>query len=189
MRDLHDLFPDARLIFIVRDGRDVAISERFRNFVEDSRFLSRRDRQILDQLRRAPGEFIGGKRSLFTEEMLRRVARNWATNLQEVDREARRLFGRNYIVLRYENLLARPARELERAWRFLGAKRIPRGLAAKIRSEMGSNPDEEWQARRGQGLATFLAKGTVRQLAIALHATRSRGIQGSIRRRAATLEV
>ena len=159
VRDLHDLFPDAKLIFIVRDGRDVAISERFRNFVEDSRFLSRRDRQILEQLQKTPEDFMGGERSLFTEGMLRRVARSWATNLEEVDGEARRLFGRNYLVVRYERLLEQPVRELQRAWRFLGAKSVPRALPAQIASEMRSNPDRDWQTHRGPGLSDFLAKG------------------------------
>ena len=159
VRDLHHIFPDARLIYIVRDGRDVAISERFRNFVEDSRFLGRRDRGILERLRHDPESFVGGRNSLFTEEMLERVAHGWATDLAEVDSEARRLFRRNYLVLRYEDLLEQPVRELERIWRFLGAKPSSRSLAARIRAEMDSNPDGEWQARRGQQLSSFLTKG------------------------------
>ncbi len=38
IRDLHSLYPDARVVYIVRDGRDVLISERFRNFVEEFSF-------------------------------------------------------------------------------------------------------------------------------------------------------
>jgi hypothetical protein len=159
VRDLHSVFPDARLIYIVRDGRDVAVSERFRNFVEESRFLTRRDRRILERLRSNSGMFLDGRQSLFSEEMLRRVARGWATNLAEVDAEARRLFGKQYLVLRYEDLLKQPRRELERIWRLLGVRKQPRTLAALIRSEMNSNPDEEWQSRRGEGLSNVLAKG------------------------------
>ncbi|HET6845212.1 MAG TPA: sulfotransferase [Anaerolineales bacterium] len=159
VRDLHDLFPDARVIYIVRDGRDVAISERFRNFIEDSRFLSRRDRQILDKLRREPAAFTSGSDSLFSEEMLRRIARGWATNVREVDSEARRLFRRNYLSVRYEDLLEKPVREMERVWKFLGAKPAARGLIARVRAEMNSNPDEVWQSSRGKDLSTFLAKG------------------------------
>src|SRR5258706_11058289 len=40
VRDMHDVYPDAKLVYIVRDGRDVLISERFRNFVEESKFLT-----------------------------------------------------------------------------------------------------------------------------------------------------
>ena len=34
VRDMHAVYPDAKLVYIVRDGRDVLKSERFRNFVE-----------------------------------------------------------------------------------------------------------------------------------------------------------
>ncbi|NTU75714.1 MAG: sulfotransferase, partial [Anaerolineaceae bacterium] len=44
VRDMHAIYPDAKLVYIVRDGRDVLISERFRNFVEESRFLGAEDR-------------------------------------------------------------------------------------------------------------------------------------------------
>ena len=39
VREMHAVYPDAKLIYIVRDGRDVLISERFRNLVEESKFL------------------------------------------------------------------------------------------------------------------------------------------------------
>ncbi|KXK13079.1 MAG: hypothetical protein UZ14_CFX002001818 [Chloroflexi bacterium OLB14] len=42
VRDMHAIYPDAKLIYIVRDGRDVLISERFRNFVEESKFFDSR---------------------------------------------------------------------------------------------------------------------------------------------------
>lgn len=159
VRDLHDLFPDAKLIYIVRDGRDVLVSERFRNFVEESRYLGARDRGIMADLRRDPGSFGDGRRSIFTVSMLVRVARGWAQNVSEVDAEGRRLFRRNYLVLRYEDLLRDPGKEMHRIWEFLGVHRIARSIKARIIVEMNSNPDGVWQSQRGQELASFLAKG------------------------------
>ena len=159
VRDLHDIFPDAALVYIVRDGRDVLVSERFRNFVEESRFLGAADRRILADFRREPAAFGEGKRSIFTEGVVRRVAGGWAANLEEVDAEGRRLFGNRYLAIRYEDLLKDSERELRRVWRFLGVRSIPATIGRRIRTEMGSNPDEEWQSRRGQDIAPFLAKG------------------------------
>ncbi len=159
VRDMHAIYPDAKLIYIVRDGRDVLISERFRNFVEESKFLSAADRRILDELRRDQSQFTDGNRSIFTETFLRRVTTGWVTNLQEIEAEGRKLFGRNYFVLRYEDLLEDPLKEMRRVWKFLAVKKLDRSLEKNIKAEMVSNPDEEWQSRRNGDIASFLSKG------------------------------
>jgi hypothetical protein len=159
VRDLHDIFPDAALVYIVRDGRDVLVSERFRNLVEESRFLGARDRRILADLRREPASFGEGKRSIFTESVVRRVAGGWAANVEEIDAEGKRLFGKKYLAMRYEDLLQDPERELRRVWRFLGVHGVPATISRRIRAEMNSNPDEEWQSRRDHDIASFLTKG------------------------------
>ena len=81
------------------------------------------------------------------------------TNLQETDDEARKLYGKNYFSLRYEDLLKSPFKEMSRLWKFLGVKTINKSLEKKIQAEMTSNPDEEWQAKRDEGIASFLPKG------------------------------
>ena len=48
---------------------------------------------------------------------------------------------------------------MSKVWRFLGVKRIAAGLAKDVQNEMSSNPDEEWQTRRNEDIASFLAKG------------------------------
>lgn len=158
VRDLHAVYPDAKLVYIVRDGRDVLISERFRNFVEESKFLTAEDKRIISGLRTDPVSFADGHRSIFTEAFLRRLAKGWVTNLQETEDEARRLFGQNYVAVRYEDLLARPFAEMQRLWKFLGVE-AEESLAKPITEEIASNPDEEWQERRNQDIASFLPKG------------------------------
>jgi hypothetical protein len=74
VRDMHAVYPDAKLVYIVRDGRDVLISERFRNFVEESKFLSSEDKRIIADLRNDQTQFTNGSRSIFTEAFIRRVA-------------------------------------------------------------------------------------------------------------------
>lgn len=161
VRDLHAVYPDASLIYIVRDGRDVAISERFRNFVEDSRYLTAADRTILEALQANPQAFARGERSIFTEAALRRLAHSWVENLRESEAEGQRLFGERFFTLRYEDLLAHPFEEMSRLWQFLGVN-VPGELAGLVAQEMASNPDEEWQAQRKGEIASFLPKGQSR---------------------------
>lgn len=159
VRDLHSIYPDARLIYIVRDGRDVLTSERFRNFVEESKFLSSEDKRIVDKLRKDPSAFSKGARSLFSRPFIERMAGGWVTDLSEVEGEGRRLFPECFLTLRYEDLLREPFEEASKVWRFLGVKRIGRQLAKDVEKEMASNPDEEWQSRRNEDIASFLTKG------------------------------
>ncbi len=159
VREMHAVYPDAKLVYIVRDGRDVLISERFRNFVEESRFLSAEDRRIIEDLRKDQTPFTNGTRSIFTETFIRRVAKGWVANLQETEDEGRRLYGRKYFGMRYEDLLKDPFKEMTRLWKFLGVKKITGSLKRKIGMEMNSNPDEEWQSRRNEDIASFLTKG------------------------------
>jgi LPS sulfotransferase NodH len=158
VRDLHAVFPDAKLIYIVRDGRDVLISERFRNLVEESKFLKAEDKHMIEELRKDQSQFTNGTRSIFTENVIRRVASAWVKNLQETEDEGRKLFGEHYCSLRYEDLLAHPFGEMQRLWNFLGVQ-ADQSLEKVITDEMSSNPDEEWQAKRNEDIASFLPKG------------------------------
>jgi len=146
-------------VYIVRDGRDVLISERFRNLVEESKFLKAEDKQIIEELRKDQSQFTKGTRSIFAESVIRRMAKGWVANLKETEEEGKRLFGENYLSLRYEDLLESPFEEMTRLWKFLGVKKVDSSLGKKIKAEMESNPDEEWQAKRDGGIASFLPKG------------------------------
>ncbi|MBE7433723.1 MAG: sulfotransferase [Anaerolineales bacterium] len=159
VREMHSLYPDAKVVNIVRDGRDVLISERFRNFVEESKFLTAEDKRIISDLKTDPAPFGDGRRSLFTETFIRNIAKRWADDLTEIDSEGKRLYEKKYISLRYEDMLAKPYVELSRLWKFLGVKKMGKTLEKKLLAEMSSNPDEEWQTKRNEGIASFLPKG------------------------------
>ncbi|MCC7119755.1 MAG: sulfotransferase [Anaerolineales bacterium] len=159
VRDAFAVYPDAKTVYIVRDGRDVLISERFRNFVEESKFLTPEDRQIMEDLRKDQTQFVNGSRSIFTETFIRNIAKRWADDLNEIDAESKRLYKENYLSLRYEDLLKNPFDEMSRLWRFLEVKKIDKSLSSKIEAEMKLNPDEQWQAERNEGIASFLPKG------------------------------
>jgi len=116
------------------------------------------DRRIIAELRRDSAQFTNGTRSIFIESVIRRVAKGWVTNLQETEEEGRRLFGESYYSLRYEDLLTHPFDEMQKLWQFLGVQ-TDQSLAKTIADEMSSNPDEEWQAKRNEDIASFLPKG------------------------------
>jgi hypothetical protein len=48
---------------------------------------------------------------------------------------------------------------MSKVWNFLGTKKVDKSLVKKINAEMKSNPDEQWQAERNEGIASFLPKG------------------------------
>jgi hypothetical protein len=158
VRDTHAVYPDAKLIYIVRDGRDVLISERFRNFVEDSKHLTAEDRRIIEALKVDQTPFTNGTRSIFTDSFIRQIAKRWADDLNEIDSESKRLYPSAYFSLRYEDLLAQPFAEMQKLWAFLGVQVGP-ALETAIQAEMGQNLDEEWQAKRNESIASFLPKG------------------------------
>ena len=87
------------------------------------------------------------------------MTKGWTTNVQETGEQGKRLFADHYYSLRYEDLLERPFEELSNLWKFLGVEEMDESLGQKIKVEMSSNPDEEWQAKRNEGIASFLPKG------------------------------
>ncbi|HVN15664.1 MAG TPA: sulfotransferase, partial [Anaerolineales bacterium] len=69
IRDAHKIYPDVKIVYIVRDGRDVMVSDRFRNFVEE-KFLRAGDKELIASFRSDPKLFTGGGCSIFTEAWL-----------------------------------------------------------------------------------------------------------------------
>ncbi len=126
--------------------------------MEESRFLKVEDKRIVEELRKDQTQFTNGTRSIFTENIIRRVASGWVKNVQEIEEEGSRLFGKNYYSLRYEDLLDHPFDEMQKLWEFLGVQ-VAQTLEDNIIDEMSSNPDEEWQSKRNEDIASFLPKG------------------------------
>jgi hypothetical protein len=88
VRKLHAIYPDAHLIFIVRDGRDALLSHRFQDFVDRADRLSAEDIHLREEFTRQPVPFLTGQRSLFSEARLRSEASSWVKNLERIVRRA-----------------------------------------------------------------------------------------------------
>lgn len=156
---MHRVYPDARLVYILRDGRDTAVSHRFQAFIDSPQHLTAEDLRLREAFARDPQPFMEGRRSVFTEKAIRTAAESWVTNLQETDQEGRRLYGERYHSLRYEDLLQAPYEQMRRVWAFLGAESGEDGLQAAVAEAMGENPDADWQQQKAEEIASPLQKG------------------------------
>ncbi|MEJ2708565.1 MAG: sulfotransferase [Anaerolineales bacterium] len=159
VRLMHAVYPDARLIYIVRDGRDTAISHRFQGFIDAVHHLSKEDLRLREQFSQNPEPFMQGQRSVFTEQGIRQAAEGWVRNVTETDRLGKELYGSRYLSLRYEDLIQHPWEEMQGVWDFLQAEGSAPDLEQCVRAEMGENPDADWQQEKASQIAEPLQKG------------------------------
>ncbi len=159
VRNLHAVYPDGRLLFIVRDGRDTAISHRFQNFIDAEQHLSKEDLRIRDTFSRNPELYYTGDRSIFTKAWIQRSAERWVKNVLETDSLGRELFGDKYLAVRYEDLLTNPLKTMTQVWQHLGVDSALTELEDNIQTEMDSNPDADWQKKKMKNIANGLQKG------------------------------
>jgi hypothetical protein len=159
VRLLHDVYPDARLVFIVRDGRDAALSHRFQTFIDATQHMQKEDFQIRDAYILDAQPFLNGERSLFTEKGIRRAAEGWVHNVQATARAGEQFFSESFLCLRYEDLLEHPWQEMQRVWGCIGADLAAPGLQDSLNAELAQNPDADWQQQKAGEIAQTLQKG------------------------------
>lgn len=107
---IHAYFPDARFLHMLRDGRDVVVSDMFL-YLRDAGFddLSARGRRRCEL---AVAHFLHGRgpaMPLFDAEVLTKLAGDWARSVAGGQR-ARELFGPAFYQIRYESLVEDPRR-------------------------------------------------------------------------------
>ncbi len=159
VQNLVQVYPDARLVFIVRDGRDAAVSHRFQTFIDRPQHMDAEGRRIRDDFARDPAPYLRGERSIFTEKALRQAAEGWVHNVQDTHQTARQLMAAQYHWLRYEDMLARPWEVMGSLWRFLGVDTAIPGLEDSLLAELQQNPDADWQQEKAGDIAGALTKG------------------------------
>jgi glycosyltransferase involved in cell wall biosynthesis len=127
--EIFEIYPEAKVIHVVRDGRDVAVSlmHHFWNLSKDkheegiydlwSEELAKRDRYRQD-----PEAFLASGQSIFDEERLRQIAVRWKRRTSKASREGTDLFGENFLQLRYEDLLHSPEEVMRPVFELLGAR-------------------------------------------------------------------
>ena len=157
VREMATFYPDARLIYIIRDGRDTLVSHRFQNFIDAPDSLPPMDLALRDEFTKNPEPFMSGQRSIFSERTMRRMAEGWVRNVVETDQLGRELYGSRYHLLKYEDLLKAPFQTIASVWEFLGADST--GLEDVVTDEMSRNPDADYQREAAGDLVKNLEKG------------------------------
>jgi hypothetical protein len=161
--EVAQICPHAKLIHIVRDGRDVAISSmhhiwnnaKHEGGIHD---LTPAELETRDAYRADPQAFLKSGRSIFAGRHLAGTAKNWAEMVGRARQDGPQLLGENYAEVRYEDLLEHPEEEVGRLLRFLGADASDE--AVRLCVEGGSF--ERWSKGRERGREdsrAFLRKG------------------------------
>ncbi len=156
---LNCVYPDARLVHIVRDGRDAVLSRRIQLFIDVPAVLEPADLEIREAFRNDPEPFHRGERSLFTPSWLAEAASRWAENVRNTAASASHLYEEQYYSLRFEDLVADPVKCIVQVWQFLGAGRPGERERAAIDEEVQRNRAAEWHAQRDPELARTFKRG------------------------------
>lgn len=121
MKEIGGIYPEAKVIHIIRDGRDAAVSAahhawNFGNAARDHGANAKGKAYRADPRRlREKGE------SIFSDGHLQKLAADWNTRVSRAVEDGPVLLGENYTEVRYEDLLERPEEEMACLLRFLGA--------------------------------------------------------------------
>jgi hypothetical protein len=130
--EIYEIYPDARIIHIVRDGRDVAISamHHWWRLAKDQAGgvfeLTPEELKIRDAYLQDREGFLASGRSIFTEERLRQLAHRWSQRVAKAHRDGTTLYGERYLEIRYEDLLRDTPGTLRQVFELLHARKDDR---------------------------------------------------------------
>ncbi len=123
LEPIHELFPDARIIHVIRDGRDVAVSMAHHRSSEGERWMT------LDMARRLDDEIKSlqsmGRPIRLPSDYLRHIANTWKEEVTVCRAECHRYFTHQYLEIKFEELQFELNTSLRRMFSFLGASERP----------------------------------------------------------------
>src|SRR5215208_1904499 len=163
IEEVSRVYPEAKVIHIMRDGRDQAVSmlHHVWNRSTDQggvQTLKAGEFERREAYRSDPERFLRMGEGMFTEERLRGAARSWNARVGETAQDGPVLLGPNYTEVRYEDLLERPNEEVGRLAGFLGADTSEKALLQAV----GSASFEKLSKGRQRGqedTSSFYRKG------------------------------
>ena len=147
LKPIYDIFPQASIIHVIRDGRDVAVSMAYHRSKETERYMTHYMAEQLDEgirLHKTTGQAID-----LPLEYIRRVARTWREEVSTCRREGRQCFDSRYLEVRYEKIHEDPDATVSDVLGFLGASNSQQVIkhcvsqASFSRLTGGRHPGEE----------------------------------------------
>jgi hypothetical protein len=161
--EIHEFYPEARIVHIVRDGRDVAVSamHHWWRLAEDRAGgvykLTPQELELRDAYLEDREGFLAGGRSIFTEERLSQLARRWSYRIGKARRDGMDLYGERYLEIRYEDLVRDTPATLYQVLEFLRARRgegiiercIQRASFERVSNRRPGEEDSESFFRKG----------------------------------------
>jgi hypothetical protein len=162
VKEIGGIFPDARVIHIIRDGRDVAVSTMHHiwNQAEDQGGTSRATPAQLakrEAYRENPQKLLGSGEGIFPDGWLGDYAAQWSASVGKSVKDGPLSLGNSYVEVRYEDLLYSPEEELGRLLEFLGAE-ADKGTVSRCVSAATFEKLSEGR-KRGEEAASFYRKG------------------------------
>jgi hypothetical protein len=163
IEEVSRIYPEARVIHIIRDGRDQAVSmlHHVWNRSTDQggvQTLKPGEFERREVYRKDPQKLLQTGEGMFTEERLRGAARSWNARVGKTAQDGPALLGPNYTEVRYEDLLERPNEEVGRLAAFLGADTREKA----VQQAVGSASFEKLSKGRVRGqedTSSFYRKG------------------------------
>jgi hypothetical protein len=165
LAELASICPSAKVIHVIRDGRDVAVSAMHHlwNHSVDlggGHDLTAAEEEIRDAYRADPDGFRKAGRTIFTPERVALLAEAWGANVSRAMADGPRLLGPRYTEVRYEALASHTMPEARRLFGFLGVD----SRATVARPCVDKARFERWSKGRKRGneeSSSFFRKGIV----------------------------
>lgn len=123
IKEIARIYPGAKIIHIIRDGRDAAVSAVHHswNFGKIRKGAEASAKRTTHR-KRDPHEMSNMGESIFAEGQLRKFAAEWSARVSSTVEDGPTLPGNGYVEVRYEDLLERPEEEVRRLLEFLRAE-------------------------------------------------------------------
>jgi hypothetical protein len=160
--EISTICPEAKVIHIIRDGRDVAVSAMHHrwNQAEDQGGTTKISPGQLakrELYRKDPKALLETGEGIFPNVWLKNNAVRWSARVSKTIKDGPTLLGTNYTEVKYEDLLEKPEEEVKRLLRFLRADASEQTVRQCVSAASFERLSDG--RKRGQEAASFFRKG------------------------------